>query len=182
MVLNELSNQPCTFLCCNSLAVYHLAFSLTLLSTSHCIVNRAEKADFFPKPTGNLLPFFSSRKLPQFPTQSIKTMYNLESSEPIYSFILSHVFRDCGTHSSSKSYSCANEILGTEENRKLEPVSSTSRRGARGAYHDEYPRDFGPRIAYTVIPVGPRSGRVGEKYRLLDHMRHIPFIHPAPFS
>ena len=33
---------------------------------------------------------------------------------------------------------------------KLEPVSSTSRLGARAAYHDEYPRDFGPRIAYTV--------------------------------
>ena len=32
----------------------------------------------------------------------------------------------------------------------MEPVSSTSRRGARAAYHDEYPRDFGPRIAYTV--------------------------------
>ena len=32
----------------------------------------------------------------------------------------------------------------------LEPVSSTSRRGARAAYHDEYPRDLGPRIAYTV--------------------------------
>ena len=59
-----------------------------LLSTSHCIVNRAEKADFFPKPTGNLLPFFSSLKLPQFLTQSIKAMHNLESSEPIYSFTL----------------------------------------------------------------------------------------------
>ena len=35
-------------------------------------------------------------------------------------------------------------------NKKSEPVSSTSRRGARAAYHDEYPRDFGPRIAYTV--------------------------------
>ena len=33
---------------------------------------------------------------------------------------------------------------------KLEPVSSTSRRGARAAYRDEYPRDFVPRIAYTV--------------------------------
>ena len=32
----------------------------------------------------------------------------------------------------------------------MEPVSSTSRRAARAAYHDEYPRDFGPRIAYTV--------------------------------
>ena len=33
---------------------------------------------------------------------------------------------------------------------KPEPVNSTSRRAARAAYHDEYPRDFGPRIAYTV--------------------------------
>ena len=32
----------------------------------------------------------------------------------------------------------------------MEPVISTSRRGARAEYHDEYPRDFGPRIAYTV--------------------------------
>ena len=32
----------------------------------------------------------------------------------------------------------------------LEPVSSTSRRGARAAYRDEYPQDFGSRIAYTV--------------------------------
>ena len=32
----------------------------------------------------------------------------------------------------------------------MEPVSSTSRRGARGAYPDEYPRDFGPQIADTV--------------------------------
>ena len=32
----------------------------------------------------------------------------------------------------------------------LEPVSNTSRFGARAAYHDEYPRDFGPRIVYTV--------------------------------
>ena len=40
-------------------------------------------------------------------------------------------------------------ILDTGK-QKQEPVSSTSRRGARAAYHDEYPRDFGPRIAYTV--------------------------------
>ena len=32
----------------------------------------------------------------------------------------------------------------------LEPVSSTSRRSARAAYHHGYPRDFGPRISYTV--------------------------------
>ena len=31
------------------------------------------------------------------------------------------------------------------------------------------------------IPVGPRSGREGEKCRPLDHMRQIPFIHQAPF-
>ena len=40
--------------------------------------------------------------------------------------------------------------LDARKCKKLEPVSSTSRRGARAAYHDEYPRDFGPRIAYTV--------------------------------
>ena len=32
----------------------------------------------------------------------------------------------------------------------MEPVSSTSRRGARAAYHNEYPQDFGLRIAFTV--------------------------------
>ena len=42
------------------------------------------------------------------------------------------------------------KYLGYRKTQKLEPVSSTSRRGARAAYHDEYPRDFGPRIAYTV--------------------------------
>ena len=34
--------------------------------------------------------------------------------------------------------------------KKLEPLSGASGRGARAAYHDEYPRDFGSRIAYTV--------------------------------
>ena len=42
-------------------------------------------------------------------------------------------------------------------NKRWEPVSSTSRRGARAAYHDEYPRDFGPRIAYTVSLVSDTS-------------------------
>ena len=42
------------------------------------------------------------------------------------------------------------KYLGYRKTHKLEPVSSTSRRRARAAYHDEYPRDFGPRIAYTV--------------------------------
>ena len=32
------------------------------------------------------------------------------------------------------------------------------------------------------IPVGPRSGREGEKCRPLDHMRQIPFINQAPFA
>ena len=31
------------------------------------------------------------------------------------------------------------------------------------------------------IPVGPRSGREGEKCRPLDHMWQIPFINQAPF-
>ena len=37
--------------------------------------------------------------------------------------------------------------------KKIEPVSSSSRRGARAAYRDEYPRDFGPWITYTVSSV-----------------------------
>jgi len=49
-----------------------------------------------------------------------------------------------------RACACADEINGTRKTKKLELVSSTSRRGARAAYHDEYPRDFGPRIAYTV--------------------------------
>ena len=49
-----------------------------------------------------------------------------------------------------KACACADEINETRKTKKLEPVSSTSRRGARAAYHDEYPQDFGPRIAYTV--------------------------------
>ena len=32
------------------------------------------------------------------------------------------------------------------------------------------------------IPVGPRSGREGEKCRPLDHIRQVPFIHSALFS
>ena len=47
-----------------------------------------------------------------------------------------------------KTCACAKEMSSTKQ--ILEPVSSTSRRGARATYHDEYPRDFGPRIAYTV--------------------------------
>lgn len=119
MVLNELSNQPCTFLCRNALAVYHWAFSLTVLSTSHCIVNRAEKADFFPKPTGNFCPFSLVWSYLNFLLKALKPCMIWNRARRFiftpYSFILSHVFRDCGTHSSSKSYSCANEILGTRK-------------------------------------------------------------------
>ena len=39
---------------------------------------------------------------------------------------------------------------GKEKQKVLEPVSSTSRRGARATYHDEYPRDFAPQIAFYV--------------------------------
>ena len=49
----------------------------------------------------------------------------------------------------------ARNYLG--QTKTQEPVSSTSRRGARAAYHDEYPRDFGPRIAYTVSLVSDTS-------------------------
>ena len=52
-----------------------------------------------------------------------------------------------------KTFACTGEIRGSQEptnQKNREPVGSTSRRGARAAYHDEDPRDFGPRIAYTV--------------------------------
>ena len=55
------------------------------------------------------------------------------------------------------SCACTNQIPGSQKNKKLEPVTSTSRRGARAAYHDECPRDFGPRIAYTVSLVSDTS-------------------------
>ena len=39
----------------------------------------------------------------------------------------------------------------------------TSRRGARALYHDDDPRDFGPKVAYEEltfrIPVGRQGGR-----------------------
>mgnify|MGYP000654054401 CR=1 FL=1 len=47
--------------------------------------------------------------------------------------------------------------IQTSQRKNLEPVSSTSRRGARAAYYDEYPRDFGPQIAYTVSLVSDTS-------------------------
>ena len=37
------------------------------------------------------------------------------------------------------------------------PVSSTSRRGARAAYHHLYPRDFGSGIAFSVTLVSATS-------------------------
>ena len=55
---------------------------------------------------------------------------------------------DYGKHFSCKDLRTRKP--NTRNTKTLEPVSSTSRRVARAAYHDEYPRDFGPRIAYTV--------------------------------
>ena len=69
---------------------------------------------------------------------------------------------------------------------KLEPVSSTSRRGARAAYHDEYPRDFGPRIAYTVSLVSDtcrspiRQG--GREMSAPRPYETDPFHRQAPFA
>ena len=65
----------------------------------------------------------------------------------VSSFTLLHFFLSTTVR---KTCACADEIARTKEDKTLEPVSSTSRRGARAAYRDEYPRDFGPRIAYTV--------------------------------
>ena len=64
--------------------------------------------------------------------------------------------------------------------------TSTSRRGARAAYHDEYPRDFGPQIAYTVSLVSDTSRppiRQGEREMLAPRPYETsPFHPPALFT
>ena len=64
--------------------------------------------------------------------------------------------------------------------------SGTSGHVACALYHDDAPRDFGPRIAYTswrwfqvafgYLSPGPKQGSEGGKSRPLDHMRQIPFL------
>ena len=67
------------------------------------------------------------------------------------SIVAPNCFLKYGKHLSSETLSIyVNETSGTQENKKMEPASSTSSRVARAAYYDQYPRDFGPRIAYTV--------------------------------
>ena len=74
------------------------------------------------------------------------------------SIVAPNCFLEYGKHFSSETLSIyVNETFGTQENKKLEPVSSTSRRGARATYHDQYPRDFGPRIAHTVQVIWRRN-------------------------
>ena len=77
---------------------------------------------------------------------------------------------------SSENCACVDENRKTQ---KLEPVSSTFRRGARAAYHDEYPRDFGPRIAYTVSLVSDTS-RPPIRQRGRDMSAPRPY-EPYPF-
>ena len=54
-------------------------------------------------------------------------------------------------------------------------------RFAGALYHDDAPRDFGPRIAYAnwrcFFPIPcPRQGSKGGRSRPQDHMRQIPFV------
>ena len=63
---------------------------------------------------------------------------------------LAYCFLDDNKSSSSENLRMRRRNIWKTGKQKLEPVSSTSRRVARAAYRDEYPRDFGPRIAYTV--------------------------------
>ena len=69
---------------------------------------------------------------------------------------------------------------------KLEPVSITSRRGARAAYHDEYPWDFGPQTAYTVSLASDTSRPpIWQGGRLMSAPRPYetyPFHQPALFT
>ena len=62
-------------------------------------------------------------------------------------FPLLHFFLDFGKNFSSENLRLHKRNV---ETKILEPVSSSSRRVARAAYCDKYPRDFGPRITYTV--------------------------------
>ena len=62
-------------------------------------------------------------------------------------------FLDYIKNSVLRTCACAAELPGTDKN----IGTSTSRRGARVAYHDEYPRDFDPQIAYTVSLVSDTS-------------------------
>ena len=70
--------------------------------------------------------------------------------------------------------------------KNLEPVSSTCRRWARAAYHDEYPRDFGPRIAYTVSVVSdtcrPPIRQGGREMSAPRPYETYPFHQPALFT
>ena len=85
-----------------------------------------------------------------------------------------------------KTCACTNEIRGSQETKKREPVSSTSRRGAKAAYHDEYPRDFGPRIACTVSEVSdtsrPPIRQGGREMSAPRPYETYPFHPPALFT
>ena len=74
----------------------------------------------------------------------------------------------------------------TSQRKNLEPVSSTSRRGARAAYYDEYPQDFGPRIAYTVSLVSdtsrPPTKQGGREMSAPRPFKTYPFHPPALFT
>ena len=93
----------------------------------------------------------------------------------------------------NKLYSSENLRMGRrniwdtgQRKQKLEPVSSTSRRGAREAYHDEDPGDFGPRIAFTLSLVSdtsrPPIWQGGREMSALRPYETYPFQQPALFT
>ena len=94
---------------------------------------------------------------------------------PFFDYIKISVLKTCV---------CADELTG--QTKAEEPVSSTSRRGARAAYHDEYPRDFGPRIAYTVSLVSdtsrPPIWQGGREMSAPRPYETTPFHPPALFT
>ena len=72
----------------------------------------------------------------------------------------------------------------TDLEKQLEPVSSTSRCGARQHAMTSIPEISAPdrlycELSFIYLSAPDRAGR--EKCRPLDHMRQIPFIHKAPF-
>ena len=87
-------------------------------------------------------------RLLQFSQFQFSIMLSHDVSE-IELVVSVYFFLDFGKHFSKEHLRTRKP--NTRNAKILQPVSNTSRRGARAAYRDEYSRDFGPPIAYRPI-------------------------------
>ena len=90
-------------------------------------------------------PSFHTRCVPGLQIANFKDP-RIELDVSFIIHFLDFSFMDYGKH--WRDSRLRKGIPGTQSKQKkeLEPIRSTSRRGARAAYHDEYPRDLGPLI------------------------------------